>query len=112
MLALVVLAVWTGHRVGLDFSAIERDDTTTRAIAPLVLMTVAVLAAFSVSSYLITKACSSDSLLEAVLASMVAILAVLVMLGFATPVALVFALAFAPVAFALACTGAWFGLGR
>ena len=112
MLAMVAVAVWVGHRAGLDFSAIERDDTTARAIAPLVLLTLAVLAAFPVSGYLITKACRSGGVLESAIASACAIVAVLTMLGVAAPVALVFALAFAPIAFALACTGAWFGLGK
>ena len=111
-LAMVVLSVWTGHQVGLDFSAIEHDDTTARAITPLVFMTLAVLAAFPVSGFLVTKACGSESVIESAMAAVIAILAVLVMLGMAAPVALVFALAFAPIAFALACTGAWFGLGK
>jgi hypothetical protein len=33
------------------------------------------------------------------------------MLGLAAPVAVVFALAFAPIAFGLACAGAWVGIG-
>jgi len=40
-----------------------------------------------------------------------AIVGTLVMLGLAAPVALVFALAFAPIAFGLACAGAWVGIG-
>jgi len=112
MLAMVALAVWTGHQVGLDFSAIEREDSTARAIVPLVLITVSILAAFPVSGYLVTKASGSDGVLEPALSAALAIVAVLVMLGLAAPVALVFALAFAPVAFVLACTGAWFGLGK
>ena len=34
-----------------------------------------------------------------------------IMLGLAAPVAVVFALAFAPIAFGLACAGAWVGIG-
>lgn len=112
MLGMLALAVWTGHQVGLDFSAIEREDTSTAAIAPLVLLTGAVLAAFPVSGYLVTKASGSEGVLEPALSAALAIVAVLVMLGLAAPVALVFALAFAPIAFALACFGAWFGLGK
>jgi len=112
MLTMVVLAVWFGHQVGLDFSAIEREDTTARAIVPLVLITVSILAAFPVSGYLITKASGSDNVLEPALSATLAIAAVLIMLGIAAPVALVFALAFAPIAFGLACSGAWFGLDK
>ena len=112
MLATVSLAVLTGHQVGLDFSAIEHEDTAGNAIAPLVLLTLAVLSAFPFSGYLITKACGAESILEAAIAAVFAIVGTLVLLGMAAPVALVFALAFAPVAFALACVGAWFGLGK
>ena len=112
MLSMGALAVWTGHKVGLDFSAIERDDPSSSAIAPLVLLTLAVLAAFPMSGFLITKACNSESILEAAVAALIAILAVLVILGLADPVALLFALAFTPIALALSCVGGWFGLGR
>ena len=36
----------------------------------------------------------------------------LVLLGLAAPVAVVFAIAFAPIAFGLACAGAWVALER
>ena len=112
MLGMLALSIWVGHQVGLDFSAIEREDTSTSAVAPLVLLTSALLAAFPVSGYLLTKASGSEGVLEPALSAALAIVAVLIMLGLAAPVALVFALAFAPIAFALACVGAWFGLGR
>ncbi len=112
MIAMLALAVWTGHQVGLDFSAIEHEDTSATAIVPLMLLTGAILAAFPLSGYLVTKASGSDGVLEPALSAALAIVAVLVMLGLAAPVALVFAIAFAPIAFALACAGAWFGLGK
>ncbi|PIE06025.1 MAG: PrsW family intramembrane metalloprotease [Sorangium cellulosum] len=112
MLAMFALAVWTGHQIGLDFSAIEREDTSATTVVPLVLLTSSILAAFPISGYLITKASASDSVLEPALAAALAIVAVLIMFGLAAPVALVFALAFAPIAFGLACAGAWFGLGK
>jgi RsiW-degrading membrane proteinase PrsW (M82 family) len=112
MLSMVALAVWTGHQVGLDFSAIERESTSTAAIAPLVLITSALLIAFPISGYLVTKASGAEGVLEPALSAALAIVAVLIMLGLAAPVALVFALAFAPIAFALACAGGWFGLGK
>jgi hypothetical protein len=42
-------------------------------------------------------------------ATALAIVAVLILLGFAAPIALVFALAFSPIAWGLACAGAWIG---
>ena len=46
------------------------------------------------------------------LASSTAIVLILVLLGLAAPVAIVFGLAIAPPAFALACAGAFVGLDR
>jgi hypothetical protein len=62
-----------------------------------------------VSGYLSAKASNLPTLLEPALASGLAILFMLVLLGLAAPVALVFALAFSPIAWALACAGAWVG---
>jgi hypothetical protein len=67
------------------------------------------LAAFPVSGYLIAKASNLPTLLEPALASGLAIVFMLVLLGLAAPVALVFALAFSPIAWGLACAGAWVG---
>ena len=51
-------------------------------------------------------------MLEAAIAATLAIGGALVLLGLAAPVAVVFALAFAPVALGLACAGAWIGVSR
>lgn len=112
MIATVAGAIWFGRSIGLDFSAIERADTSSSAIAPLVLLTAAVLSAFPIAGYIVTKASRSAGVLEPALSAALAIAAVLVMLGLAAPVALVFAIAFAPIAFVLACAGSWLGLGR
>jgi RsiW-degrading membrane proteinase PrsW (M82 family) len=112
MLTAVAAAIWTGRRLGLDFSLIDRADTASGAAAPLLLLASAVLLAFPVAGYLVAKASNSDGVLEPALSAATAIVAVLVLLGVATPVALVLALAFAPIAFALACGGAWIGLSR
>jgi hypothetical protein len=50
--------------------------------------------------------------LEPALASSIAILLILVLMGLAAPIAVVFGLAVAPPAFALACAGAFLGLSR
>ena len=67
------------------------------------------LAAFPASGFLIARASSLPSLLEPALAAVLAIVLALVMLGMLAPVALVFAFALAPIAFGLACAGAWVG---
>jgi hypothetical protein len=70
------------------------------------------LAAFPVAAYLVARASATRSVLEPAISAGVAIAGSLVLLGVASPVAGVFALALAPVAFGLACAGAWFGMAR
>ena len=107
MTAGLVASVAFGHWAHVDFSIVDEHDVTTTA--PVALLGSGLLAAFPVSGYLIAKASSLPTLLEPALASGVAILFMLVLLGFAAPVALVFALAFSPIAWGLACAGAWVG---
>jgi RsiW-degrading membrane proteinase PrsW (M82 family) len=96
-----------GHWVHVDFSIVDEHDVKT--VAPLVLLGIGVLAGFPVSGFLVARAANLPTLLEPALATALAILTTLVLLGFAAPVALVFAVAFSPIAFALACAGAWMG---
>jgi RsiW-degrading membrane proteinase PrsW (M82 family) len=96
-----------GHSVRVDFSIV--DEHEVNAVAPLVLLGVGVLSGFPVSGFLVARASNLPSLLEPALAAALAILTTLILLGFAAPVALVFAVAFSPIAFALACAGAWVG---
>jgi len=105
----VVVAVLVGRRAGVDFGAVDEGELT--GAVPLALVGLAVLFAFLLSGYLVARASGAESVLEPALAAGLAILAALVLLGLAAPVALVFALAFAPIAFGLACTGAWLGIG-
>ncbi len=110
MITSVIAAVWIGHRLGVDFAAADESDV--RSSAPLALLGLAVLGAFPVAGFLIARASASDSVLEPALGAALAIGLVVVLLSVAAPVAVVFALAVAPVAFGLACGGAWFGMGR
>jgi hypothetical protein len=109
MIACIASAVFVGHRVGIDFAM--ADEADVRSSGPLVLIGAAILAAFPIAGYLVAKASAATSVLEPALGAGLAIVAVLVLLSATAPVAVVFALAVAPVAFALACGGAWFGLG-
>jgi hypothetical protein len=68
-----------------------------------------VLAAFPLSGFLIARASGIASLVEPAASAGLAIVVVLGALGMVGPVALVLALALAPIAFALACIGAWVG---
>ena len=107
------IAVILGHRFGIDFTAVDRGESAGMAsLVPLMLLAVAALLAFPFAGYLVARASSTRSVLEPATAAGLAIAGSLVLLGLAAPVAVVFALAFAPVAFGLACIGAWMGLSR
>ena len=112
MTAMLVGAVGVGHTVGVDFAAVDRDGSVAATTAPLALLGLGALAAFPVAGFLVARASRVRTVLEPAMSAALAILASLVVLGLAAPVAVIFALAFAPVAFALACAGAWVALGR
>jgi hypothetical protein len=101
------LSVALGLWAHIDFSLVDEHDVTTTA--PLALLAAGLLAGFPVAGFLVARASRLPTLLEPALATGLAILATLIVLGFTAPVALVFALAFSPIAFGLACAGAWVG---
>ncbi|MBX3210979.1 MAG: PrsW family intramembrane metalloprotease [Labilithrix sp.] len=103
----LALSVAFGHWANVDFSRVDEHDVSTTA--PVALLGSGVLLAFPVSGYLVARASNLPTLLEPALASGLAIVLTLVLLGLAAPVALIFALAFSPIAWALACAGAWVG---
>ena len=107
MTAGLALAIALGHWWQIDFSTVDEHDVATTG--PVAFLGSGLLAAFPVSGYLIAKASDLPTLIEPALASGLAIVFILSLLGFAAPVALVFALAFSPVAWGLACAGAWVG---
>jgi RsiW-degrading membrane proteinase PrsW (M82 family) len=109
-LSLLALAVYLGHRVGIDFAL--ADEADVRSSGPLVLLGIAVLSAFPFAGYLVARASAATSVLEPAMGAGVAIVMALAALSATAPVAVVFALAVAPVAFVLACGGAWFGVGK
>ncbi len=110
--AMFAAAIAIGHGANVDFSAVDQDATFDRSAPPLVLIGTAMLGAFPVSGFLIARASRAQGVLEPALAAAVAIVGLVVLLGLAAPVAVVFGLALGPVAFALACAGAWAGLER
>ncbi|MFO0619292.1 MAG: PrsW family glutamic-type intramembrane protease [Polyangiaceae bacterium] len=111
MTAAVALGVYIGHRAGIDFSAVD-SGASESAVSALVLLGTSVLAAFPISGFLLARASGAEGVLEPALGAAFAIGGIVILLGLAAPVAVVFALAFAPVAFALACVGAWIGQSR
>lgn len=110
VLSSLAAAVWIGHRLGFDFAS--ADETDLASNAPIVLIGTAVLVAFPVAGYLVARASGTRSVLEPAMGTAVAIVLVVAALSVTAPVALLFASALAPIAFGLACAGAWFGTGR
>lgn len=106
----VGLSIYAGHQIGVDFAAADESDVS--ANAPLLLLGSALMLAFPFAGYLIALASATNSVLEPALGAALAIVVVMILLSLASPVAIVFSLAVAPVAFGLACVGAWFGMGR
>lgn len=104
-------AVVVGHEVGLDFSAVDRPDAGADAMAPIALLGIGVLAAFPMAGYLLARASGTRSVLEPAMGASLAMVLVLVFMGMLAPTSVVFAIAFAPIAFGLSCAGAWLGLG-
>jgi hypothetical protein len=110
MFVLLVVAVALGHRLGVDFSAADESDMTSAG--PLALLGAALLAAFPIAGYLVARASSSHGVLEPALAAALALASIVAILALVAPLGVLFALAVAPLAFGLACGGAWIGLER
>ena len=110
MFTLLVAAVALGHRLGVDFSAADESDMTSAG--PLALLGAALLAAFPIAGYLVARASSTSGVLEPALAAALALASIVAILALVAPLGVLFALAVAPLAFGLACGGAWIGLER
>ena len=100
-------SVIVGHRLHIDFSIVDEDDLGS--LGPALLLVLGLLAAFPVAAYFVAKASAARTLLEPALSAALSIGFALTLLGVSSPAALAFGIAFAPVAWALACAGAWVG---
>jgi RsiW-degrading membrane proteinase PrsW (M82 family) len=108
--ACLALGVFIGHKVGIDFSL--ADEADARSNGPLLLLAVSVMAAFPISGYLVARASGATTVLESALGASVTIGVAVALFTAAAPVAVLFALATAPIAFLMTCLGAWVGLAR
>jgi len=106
----LVGSVWLGHELNLDFAAVDAVEVGAEAMAPVALLGTGILIAFPISGYLLARASGTQSVLEPAVASSLAMVLVMVLLGMMAPVSVVFAVAFAPIGFALTCVGAWVGM--
>jgi hypothetical protein len=109
-LCALALALYVGHAMGLDFAA--ADEADVRSNGPLLFLATAVGSAFPVAGYLVARASGTRSVLEPALGAALAVLGGVLFLSVTTPIAAVFALALAPIAFVLASGGAWFGIAH
>jgi RsiW-degrading membrane proteinase PrsW (M82 family) len=109
-LCALCFALYVGRVMGLDFAA--ADEADVRSNGPLLFLATAVGSAFPLAGYLIARASGTRSVLEPALGAALAVLGVVLFLSATTPIAAVFALALAPIAFVLASGGAWFGIAR
>jgi RsiW-degrading membrane proteinase PrsW (M82 family) len=91
----------------IDLSTVDEHDVG--AAAPVLLLGIGLLASFPTSGWLIARAAGVRTLLEPALACVLALVITLTGLGFAAPFTVVFALALSPIAWVLACVGAWIG---
>ncbi len=110
LLVALGLSVAAAHWLGMDLSRV--DDGDSGSTGPLLLMGTFVLASFAVAGYMVALASDADSVFEPGMGALVAIVVVVALLLTTAPVGVVLALAIAPLAFGLACIGAWFGLQR
>jgi hypothetical protein len=92
----------------IDLSRV--NETDVGAMAPLAILGGAVLLSYPIAGYLTAKASAADSVFEPGMAALISIFALTVLLSLTAPVTIVLGLALAPVAFGLACLGAWMGL--
>lgn len=108
----IAASVYIGHRVGLDFSAVDREEAGADGMVALAFLGAGALAAFPSAGYLLARASGTRSVLEPAVAASLAMVLMLVFMGMLAPSSVVFAIAFAPIAFVLSCVGAWVGLAN
>jgi RsiW-degrading membrane proteinase PrsW (M82 family) len=101
-------AVLLARRFGVDMSL--ADEADMRSNGPLVVVAAALLTAFPLAGYLVARASGAHTVLEPAFAAGLAMALTVAVLSVTAPSAVIFAFAVAPIAFGLACGGAWFGM--
>jgi hypothetical protein len=101
-------AVFLARRFGIDMSL--ADEADMRSNGPLVVLGAALMTAFPLAGYLVARASGAHTVLEPAFAAGLSMALTVAILSVTAPSAVIFAFAVAPVAFGLACGGAWFGM--
>lgn len=91
----------------IDFARVDEGDLST--VGPAAFLGAGTLLAFPIAGFLLARASELRNLLEPALAAGFALLILLGLLGFAAHVAFLFVIACSPIAWGLACAGAWLG---
>lgn len=104
----LALGIVTAHAMHIDLSRV--NETATGAMEPLAVLGAAVLISFPIAGFLTAKASAADSVFEPGVAALISISTLTALLSLTAPLTLVLAIVLAPVAFGLACLGAWLGL--
>jgi RsiW-degrading membrane proteinase PrsW (M82 family) len=107
MLVGLTAGIVAAHLMHVDLSIV--DEHNVEDAAPVLLLGIGLLASFPTSGWLVARAAGVRTLLEPALACVLALVVTLVALGFAAPFTVVFAVALSPIAWLLACMGAWVG---
>jgi RsiW-degrading membrane proteinase PrsW (M82 family) len=105
MMVGVAAGVIASHLLHVDLSSVDEGNMTSAA--PALLLVVGLLASFPTSGWLVARAAGVHTILEPALATVLALVLVVVALGLAAPFTVVFALAVSPIAWVLSCFGAW-----
>jgi hypothetical protein len=101
-------AVFLARRFGIDMSL--ADEADMRSNGPLLVLGGALMTAFPLAGYLVARASGAHTVLEPAFAAGLSMALTVAILSVTAPSAVIFAFAVAPVAFGLACGGAWFGM--
>ena len=107
MIAGVASGIVVARAAGIDLASI--DNHSVRTAAPVLPLAIGLLASLPVSGWMVARAAGVRTLLEPALSAVLALSLSITSLGFAAPSTVVFALALSPIAWVLACVGAWTG---
>jgi RsiW-degrading membrane proteinase PrsW (M82 family) len=107
MLVGIAGGVLAAHLLKIDLSTVDEHEVSSAA--PVLFLGIGLLASFPASGWLVARAAGVRTLLEPALACVLALAVTMAGLGFAAPFTVVFALALSPLAWVLACAGAWMG---
>lgn len=106
----LAVAIYLGNRWGIDFT--QADEENLQSNTPLFLIGTAVVLAYPAAGYLQALASDAKVILEPAAAAALTLGVSIALLSMTEPIAWTLALSIAPLAFILACGGAWWAAHR